>query len=635
MKLKLKQLLILSIGFLILFATSGFDLISDEYLSPEHIYIDKNGETVYIGLSTYPGVAEFDVESAKIVRVIPMPSPVSGVVVDETKNLLYAGSRGNSGKLFVYDLNNEKAVKSINIGHGPEGMEISKEAGLLFVANSYSSDISVIDLKNQTEIERIDVVREPVSLAVSPDGSTVAVANLLPSQPSTGKYISAAVTLIDIGSKSVIKNVELPNGAFALKDILFSKDGKYIYVTHLTGRYNVLTNQIEKGWINTNAISVLDAESKELYTTVLLDDIYKGAANPCGLDISEDGKKLFAAISGTHELFVVDRQGMHKLIDSTKGISQTSQTTTAVSGAENNIQLFEKHGKIEPIEVLFKDIPNELSFLTPVRKRVKLNGKGPAYIVSSGNNVFITSYFSDGIEIVNTGDVNIGAKFVNIGSKDIALSAARYGELLFHNAENCFQQWQSCASCHPGKGRADGLNWDLMNDGIGNPKNTKSLLYAHVTPPAMITGIRENAEIGVRAGFKYIQFFNTPESDAEAVDEYLKSLRPVVSPYLIDGKLSKSAISGKKIFEERNCNGCHSGPYFTDMQQYEMGEKGKYDKQNRWDTPTLMEIWRTAPYLHNGKHNSLEDVFKIEKHGIYEPISDREVKDLTEYLLSL
>ena len=45
--------------------------------------------------------------------------------------------------------------------------------------------------------------------------------------------------------------------------------------------------------------------------------------------------------------------------------------------------------------------------------------------------------------------------------------------------------------------RADALNWDLLNDGIGNPKNTRSMLHSHRLPPVMITGIRAKAEDAV------------------------------------------------------------------------------------------------------------------------------------------
>ena len=91
------------------------------------------------------------------------------------------------------------------------------------------------------------------------------------------------------------------------------------------------------------------------------------------------------------------------------------------------------------------------------------------------------------------------------------------------------------------------MNWDLMNDGVGNPKNCKSLLYSHVTPPNMISGIRAKAEVAVRAGFRYIQFYEPEEEMAECVDAYMKSLRPVPSPYLVDGELSEKAKAGRKV----------------------------------------------------------------------------------------
>jgi len=120
--------------------------------------------------------------------------------------------------------------------------------------------------------------------------------------------------------------------------------------------------------------------------------------------------------------------------------------------------------------------------------------------------------------------------------------------LLFNDARICFQNWQSCASCHP-DGRADGLNWDLLNDGTGNPKQTKSLLFSHKTPPSMITGIRSNAETAVRAGLRHILFSEQPEETAAAMDTYLRSLKPVPSPYLRNGKLSEAAKRGKKLLK--------------------------------------------------------------------------------------
>ena len=46
-------------------------------------------------------------------------------------------------------------------------------------------------------------------------------------------------------------------------------------------------------------------------------------------------------------------------------------------------------------------------------------------------------------------------------------------------------------------------------------RNCKSMLYSHVTPPSMISGVRESAEYAVRAGFKFIQFFEPEEEMAK------------------------------------------------------------------------------------------------------------------------
>jgi cytochrome c peroxidase len=218
------------------------------------------------------------------------------------------------------------------------------------------------------------------------------------------------------------------------------------------------------------------------------------------------------------------------------------------------------------------------------------------------------------------------------------MTIERKGQMLFNDAELCFQGWQSCASCHPSDARADALNWDLLNDGLGNPKNTKSLLLAHETPPAMITGIRENAEAGVRAGIRYIQFAVRPEEEAAAIDEYLKSLKPVPSPHLVDGKLSESAERGQKIFDKAGCASCHTGLLHTDLKTHDVGTGKDLDKDRRFDTPTLVEVWRTSPYLYDGRATTIEEVLTIynpgDKHGVTSNLTEAEIKDLAEFILS-
>ena len=211
---------------------------------------------------------------------------------------------------------------------------------------------------------------------------------------------------------------------------------------------------------------------------------------------------------------------------------------------------------------------NDLSFLAGLRERRPLpaGDLGPRAVVVVGRRAYAANYFSDTLSVLELDSRHSQAETIPLGPKP-RMTAARQGELYFHDARICLQGWQSCASCHPGDARVDGLNWDLLNDGIGNPKNTRSLLLAHKTPPAMSLGVRETAETAVRAGIRHILFTVQPPEVAEAIDAYLKSLKPVPSPHLVNGRLSPAARRGQQLFrsKETGCAECHPPPLFTDL----------------------------------------------------------------------
>ena len=167
------------------------------------------------------------------------------------------------------------------------------------------------------------------------------------------------------------------------------------------------------------------------------------------------------------------------------------------------------------------------------------------------------------------------------------------------------------------------------------------MLFSIQTPPAMWHGVRDKAETAVRTGFQYILFSVRPEETYTDIDQYLAKLEPLPSPHLVNGELSESAKRGKAIFEreELGCAKCHLGEYFTDQKMHDVGSRAEYDQMDDFDTPTLREIWRTPPYMHDGRFVHLRDIFKIGNHGdVYGDIaglSDAELDDLTEYLLSL
>jgi cytochrome c peroxidase len=185
------------------------------------------------------------------------------------------------------------------------------------------------------------------------------------------------------------------------------------------------------------------------------------------------------------------------------------------------------------------------------------------------------------------------------------------------------------------------LNWDLMNDGIGNPKNTRSMLWSFKTPPVMARGVRASMSVAAAAGFKHL-LFQEPEPGAlRAVEGYLESLTPETSPRLVDGRLSARAKHGKTLFESPRvgCARCHPAPLYTDLQMHDVGTGSKPDESGRFDTPTVVELWRTAPYLHHGRAANLRtlltDLNPHDRHGRTSHLSSDEIDALIEFLESL
>ncbi len=605
------------VSTLLLFATHSTPNnaeLDNTYLSPAYMCLDSERQILYTGLSTAKKIAVVNAKTRKLLKYIDIPFNPAGMAISKDGNTLIVADKKPNGHVYFLSTKNKGRMKSVKVGHSPDALVISPDGELLFVANRFSNTVSVIRLIKGKVIKTIPLERDPKAIAISHDGSIVAVANNIPLATSNEQHISAKITLIDRNSLKILCNIKLAGGSQSIEGLAFSKDGKYLYASHILSRNHLPTTQLKNGWMNTNAVSIVDVEKKEYFTTVLLDSYNRGAANPRGMDISDNGKHLYIALSGVHELCVINLPAMHKKLTDTKN---NIFNNTYVSS--------------------FDEIPGDLRFLYEFKRRIPLKGKSPRHVMVFGNLVFVSSYFSTGIDCVLNPDKPNGHETISLGSQP-EMSLERKGELLFCDATSCFQQWQSCLSCHP-DGRTDGLNWDLLNDGSGNPKNNKSLLNAHATPPVMITGIRESAELAVRAGIKYIQFAICRESDAQAIDAYLKNMKAVPSPYLDDGRLSKNAKKGKQLFKKAGCLACHSGKHFTNGKSYDVGMGIVPHLNEKFDTPSLIEVWRTAPYLYDGRAKTIEDVFtkfnKNNEHGKTNKLTHTELNNLIEYVLSL
>lgn len=105
--------------------------------------------------------------------------------------------------------------------------------------------------------------------------------------------------------------------------------------------------------------------------------------------------------------------------------------------------------------------------------------------------------------------------------------------------------------------------------------------------------------------------------------------------------LSEGAERGRKLFfGKANCSACHAGPNFSDFAFHNIGigmdkdepDVGRFSEtkllgdRGSFKTPTLREIARTAPYMHDGSVKTLEEVVEYyNKGGFANPQLDEEL----------
>lgn len=128
-------------------------------------------------------------------------------------------------------------------------------------------------------------------------------------------------------------------------------------------------------------------------------------------------------------------------------------------------------------------------------------------------------------------------------------------------------------------------------------------------------------------------FVRTIRSGDAPADQYLAGRKEALSP---------EAERGRRLFlGKANCTACHVGPNLTDEGfhntgvSWGSGDLGRYavtgaeEDRGRFKTPTLREVARTAPYMHDGSKPTLEDVVEFYDRGANPNANlDREIRPL-------
>ncbi|MFO8035919.1 MAG: hypothetical protein R6U57_04765, partial [Anaerolineales bacterium] len=211
----------------------------------------------------------------------------------------------------------------------------------------------------------------------------------------------------------------------------------------------------------------------------------------------------------------------------------------------------------------------------------------------------------------------------------------------------------SCNSCH-WEGEHDGRTWTFS---FAGPRNTTSLLGMVTTYPLRWSAewdesadsefaiTEEQFGTGLLGGEMHPPLGAANAGRSRELDSlalFIDSL--VYLPNFHAGAYDPELMErGEKVFKDHRtgCLECHSGPYFTDFRVHDVGTAdGPLEALGpEIDTPTLLGLSRSAPYLHDGSAATLLDVLTTanpeDRHGQTSQLTDRDMEALVEYMLSL
>jgi YVTN family beta-propeller protein len=412
------------LGFLLL-AIVNVAMAQTVPLSPSALALSPDGKVIYVACATANRVLCLDKASRKIVGSIVVPQPPSGLALSPDGSQLFVTCVAPESKVCVVDVARRKMVGSIPVGHTALAPVISPDGKTLFVCNQFNNDVSVIDLAANREVRRIAVQREPVAADITKDGKYLLVANHLHSGRADAEDVAAVVSVIDVAAGKVIKDLRLPSGSEILKDIRVSPDGNYAAVTHIFASFNRTATQVRFGWMNANALTIIDLAAMEVRYTLLLDELACGAANPWGLAWSADGKTLAVTHAGTHEVSLINFPAL------LAGLPSVSQTPHPIK-KNTPVLSFVSH---------YEGLDEGLPFLTGARVRVKLppGDLGPRAVVVAGNAVYAANYFSDTLGAIDLTATQPQAESIPLGPK-LEMDAVRKGGILFPRRNHLFSR---------------------------------------------------------------------------------------------------------------------------------------------------------------------------------------------------
>lgn len=277
-------------------------------------------------------------------------------------------------------------------------------------------------------------------------------------------------------------------------------------------------------------------------------------------------------------------------------------------------------------------------------------GKGPTGLVLSkdGKRAWVYSLFDHSLHRIEKSGQTLARVSTTVVARDILEPEVVRGRQLFFSATDSRMndpgRGISCASCHI-NGREDGHVWNF-SDG---PRQTPTLAGGRLIGTAPF---HWNGEFSDLTAFMSLTVRGrmggsgvTPQMEAQ-LSAFINSQPAADNPHR-GATLTEPQARGEHVFMKAGCHECHSGSALTDNRFADVGTfvtQGNVRDSSLLiaqglNTPSLLGLARTAPYLHDGSASTLKARIlqgkERNQHGKTAQLSSAEIDDLVEYLKTL
>jgi len=192
------------------------------------------------------------------------------------------------------------------------------------------------------------------------------------------------------------------------------------------------------------------------------------------------------------------------------------------------------------------------------------------------------------------------------------------GRRLFHQVGDprISSDGRACASCHP-DGREDALSWSTP-DGMRQTPMLAGRLAE--TAPYGWLGASDGVKDHLKKTFERLGGEGLPNAELGALIDYVSTMTPPIgASAFAPAEKQKLVDRGRALFEstETGCDTCHDASKgFSDGMRHRVTAQRADQEGAAFDTPSLRFVAGTAPYFHDGRYKTLDEVLTAPDHAM-------------------